>query len=388
MADPITGIQIAVLQWARESQGFSIEEVAQRMKRDPAEIAAWEAGEHSPTYVQLEALAYKIYKRPLAVFFLPQPPREPDPETEFRTLPDYDLEDLSADTRYQIRFAHSLQLSLRELNEGRNRAERLIFREITLSLQRDVREQADEIRRYLSISLETQIAWRSRETALKAWRNAIEDAGVFVFKHSFKEKGISGFCLLDDEFPVIYLNNSTTKTRQVFSLFHELAHLLFHVNGISKFDTTYIAHLPAPERRIEQFCNLLAAELLVPSADFDVQLREYDHIDEGAVERLANRYSVSREVVFRRLLDKGLITQAQYEEKAAQWAAQAGEREGSGGNYYATQAAYLGESYLKLVFGRHYQGQLSLEQVADYLGVKTKSVAGLEEFALQGAPPA
>jgi Zn-dependent peptidase ImmA (M78 family) len=388
MAEPITGIQIAVLQWARESQGFSIQEVAQRMKREPAEIAAWEAGEGSPTYVQLETLAYKIYKRPLALFFLPQPPPEPDPEKEFRTLPDFDLEDLSSDTRYQIRFAHFLQLSLKELNDAKNPAERLIFRDLGLSIQKDIREQAEEIRRYLDISLESQIAWRSSEIALKAWRNAIENVGVFIFKHAFKEKGISGFCLLDDEFPVIYLNNSTSKTRQVFSLFHELAHLLFHVNGISKFDTTYIAQLPPPERRIEQFCNALAAELLLPSSDFDAQVQEVARIDERVVERLAARYSVSREAVFRRLRDKGLVTQAQYEEKAAEWATQAGEREGSGGNYYATQAAYLGEGYLKLVFGRHYQGQLSLEQVADYLGVKTKSVPGLEEFALRGAVPA
>lgn len=388
MAEPITGIQIAVLQWARESQGLSIDDVAQRMKRASAEIAAWEAGETSPTYVQLETLAYKIYKRPLALFFLPQPPPEPDPETEFRTLPDFDLEDLSSDTRYQIRLAHSLQLSLQELNENRNPAERMIFRDIALAVGRDIREQAHRIRGYLGISLETQTTWRSSETALKAWRNAIEDAGIFVFKHAFKEKGISGFSLLDDEFPIIYLNNSTSKTRQVFSLFHELAHLLFHVNGISKFDTTYITHLPLPERRIEQFCNELAAELLMPSADFDAQLRDVARIDERAVERLAARYSVSREVVFRRLRDKGVVTQAQYEEKAAEWAAQAEQREGSGGNYYATQAAYLGEGYLKLVFGRHYQGQLSLEQVADYLGVRTKSVAGLEEFALRGAVPA
>ena len=362
--------------------------MAKRLKRDPAEIVAWEAGERSPTYVQLETLAYKIYKRPLALFFLPQPPPEPDPETEFRTLPDFDLEDLSSDTRYQIRFAHSLQLSLKELNEDKNPAERMIFRDIALSIERDIREQADRIRGYLGVPVETQIAWRSSETALKAWRNAVEGAGVFVFKHAFKEKGISGFSLLDDEFPIIYLNNSTSKTRQVFSLFHELAHLLFHVNGISKFDTTYIAQLPQPERRIEQFCNALAAELLMPSADFVTQLREIARLDEVAVERLAARYSVSREVVFRRLRDKGLVTQAQYEAKAAEWAAQAEQREGSGGNYYATQAAYLGEGYLKLVFGRHYQGQLTLEQVADYLGVKTKSVAGLEEFALRGAVPA
>jgi hypothetical protein len=37
---------------------------------------------------------------------------------------------------------------------------------------------------------------------------------------------------------------------------------------------------------------------------------------------------------------------------------------------------------MRLVFGRYYQGQINLEQVADYLGVKTKSVAGLEALAI------
>jgi len=47
----------------------------------------------------------------------------------------------------------------------------------------------------------------------------------------------------------------------------------------------------------------------------------------------------------------------------------------------------LGERYLKLVLGKHYQGKLTLEQAADYLGVKVKNVVGLEEFALQGGAP-
>jgi len=244
------------------------------------------------------------------------------------------------------------------------------------------------VRDYLGVTLQAQSSWRSSDVALKAWRNAIEDVGVFVFKHAFKEKVISGFCLLDDEFPVIYLNNSTTKTRQVFSLFHELGHLLFHINGISKFDTSYITQLQQPERRIEQFCNAFAAELLMPSSDFDAQLSEYREIDERTVEELAGRYCVSREVVLRRLLDKGLVTQTLYGEKAAEWAAQAEERETGGGNYYATQATYLGERYLKLVLGKHYQGKLTLEQTADYLGVKAKNLAGLEGFALQEGVPA
>lgn len=388
MANSVTAVQASVLQWARESQGLSVDEVARQMKRDPAEITAWEAGDSAPTYVQLETLAYKIYKRPIAVFFWPQPPQEPEPEREFRTLPEFDLQDLTADTRYQIRLAHSLQLSLKELNDGRNAAQRVVFRDLALSTTDNLAQKAKQVREYLGISLETQSTWRNGEVALKAWRNAVEDAGVFVFKHAFKEKEISGFCLLDNEFPIIYLNNSTSKTRQVFSLFHELAHLLFHINGISKFDPSYINALEPRERHIERFCNAFAAELLVPAADFDAQLREFRRLDELAVEGLSNRYSVSRKVVFRRLLDKQLISQELYEEKSAEWAAQAAKRDGTGGNYYATQASYLGEHYLKLVLGKHYQGRLTLEQVAEYLGVKPKNVAGLEEFALQGAAPA
>lgn len=382
MAEHVIGIQGSVLRWARESLGYSIPEVAERLKRDPAEILAWESDESAPTYVQLETLAYAIYKRPLAVFFLPEPPAEPTPKAEFRTLPDFDLDNLTADTRYQIRLAHAFQLSLKELNEGRNPATRLIFRDTQLSARGNVQDEAARVRNYLGVPLDVQADWRNVELALKTWRDTVENTGVFIFKHAFKQKEISGFCLSDEEFPIIYLSNSTTKTRQIFSLFHELGHVLLHINGISKFDPSYINQLPAAERRIEQFCNAFAAELLMPSADFEEQLRTVGRIDDRSVQRIAARYSVSREAVFRRMLDRGLITRALYEKKAADWAAQSEEEDKTGGNYYATQATYLGGRYLQLVFGNYYQGKLSLEQVADYLGVKTKSVAGLEEFAV------
>jgi Zn-dependent peptidase ImmA (M78 family) len=308
MAEHVIGIQGSVLRWARESLGYSIPEVAERLKRDPAEILAWESGESAPTYVQLETLAYAIYKRPLAVFFLPEPPAEPTPKAEFRTLPDFDLDNLTADTRYQIRLAHAFQLSLKELNEGRNPARRLIFRDTQLSARGNVQDEAARVRDYLGVPLEAQADWRNVELALKTWRDTIENTGVFIFKHAFKQKEISGFCLSDQEFPIIYLSNSTTKTRQIFSLFHELGHVLLRINGISKFDPSYISQLPAAERRIEQFCNAFAAELLMPSADFEEQLRTVGRIDDRSVQRIAARYSVSREAVFRRMLDRGLIT--------------------------------------------------------------------------------
>ena len=76
---------------------------------------------------------------------------------------------------------------------------------------------------------------------MKGWRTAIEDAGVYVFKNTFKQENVSGFCLYDAEFPLIYVNNSTAKTRQSFTILHELGHLLFErVASRSAMTTTSI----------------------------------------------------------------------------------------------------------------------------------------------------
>jgi Zn-dependent peptidase ImmA (M78 family) len=380
----VEGIQPSILRWARESQGYSLEDVARHLECDVGEIKTWEAGDTAPTYSQLEELAYNFYKRPLAIFFLPQPPLEPRIEQKFRTLPDFDLQELDADTRYRMREAHALQISLKELNEGINPSDKKIFRQIAIKKNANIYQTASDIRKFLGISLSTQIGWQSPDIALKEWRNAVEEAGVFVFKHSFKQKAISGFCLLDKEFPLIYLNNSAAKTRQIFSLFHELAHLLLNVNAISKFDWSYINQLPQKEKRIELFCNALAAECLIPSDDFELQIQSLDGVDERFIKMLASRYSISREAVLRRMLDRDLVSQSYYEMKAEQWVKEIKTRR-TGGNYYATHAAYLGQKYMGLVFSKLYQGRLNMEQAAYYLGVKTKSMAGLEILMLRRA---
>ena len=384
MSEPVAGIQPAVLRWARESQGYSLEDVARQLKRTVAEVAAWETGGSAPSYPQLETLAYGLYKRPLAVFFLPEPPSEPTVKQEFRTLPDADLENLDADTRYLLRLAHVYQLSLVELNDGANPAERLIFRDLRLSHSSSPTQAASAVRNYLGVSMQTQVSWPSTEEALRVWRGLVEDVGIFVFKHSFKERTISGFSLADEQFPLIFLNNSAAKGRQIFSLFHELAHVLLHASSISKFDDRSVTSLPDEQRRIEQLCNAFAADVLVPPSDFDVQLRTVGSVDDAAIDELAGRYLVSRETILRRLRDRSLVTQRFYDEKVAQWADESDVR-GSGGNYYATQSAYLGERYLQLVFKQHYQGKITLEQAADYLGVKTKSIPGLEAMMLKRA---
>lgn len=384
--EPISGIQPSILRWARQSMGLSVPDVAHALKKPASAIEAWEGGTDAPTYVELEKLAYAVYKRPLAIFFLPSPPVEVPPIREFRTLPDTDLASLAADTHLHIRRAHAYQLALRELFD-RPPNERNIWRSLGLTVHASLPAQAQAVRDYLGITLERQTAWRSDELALKHWRESVENAGVFVFKAAFRQKDVSGFCLMDQNFPLIYLNNSTTKTRQTFSLLHELAHLLLSMNGLSKFDTRYVDRLAPPERRVEQFCNGIAAEMLMPAEDFAAQTARFPAEVERATEQqfaeLATRYAVSREVVLRRFLDQGQVSKSFYEQKAKQWAAQ--RKATKGGDWYASQNAYLSERFAQEVVRRHYRNQLSLEQASEFLGIKPKNFAGLEQRILQGA---
>ena len=366
-AEPVVGVQPSVIRWARESMGMSIEDVAHKLKKSSEEVVAWESeGGVSPTYSQLENLAYKVFKRPLAVFFLPAPPDEIPPVREFRTLPDTDLQTLHADTYLQVRKAHAYQLTLKEIFDGSNPSGRQIWKQAPLSMQLSVEAQALTVRKALGISLEDQLAWKSDELALKRWREAVEAQGIFVFKAPFKQKDISGFCLLDTDLPLIYLNNSTTKTRQIFSLLHELAHLLINVSGISKFETSYVNRLPMAERKIEQFCNKVAAEILIPSADFIQQIAGFlgdaELVQDHLYANLANRYGVSREAVLRRLLDMGRVSQAFYEQKAKFWASQ--KKAAGGGDWYASQNTYLSERFAREVIGRHYRNQISVNHAA------------------------
>jgi len=392
MGDKLTGVNPNIIQWARERARYSLESVAVKFKKDVSVIEKWESGEDFPTYSQLEKLA-EIYKRPLALFFFPEPPLEAEEKQEFRTLPDFEIENLAADTIYALRQAKAMQLSLQEINNGINPSTKKIFQDIAVSSSDDLRILAEQIRNYLNITLEEQLTWNDRETALKKWRSAVEEAGIFIFKRSFKQREISGFCLIDIEFPIIYINNSTEKSRQIFTIFHELAHILLQTNGITKSDDRYINSLQGENKYIEIFCNKFAAEFLLPNHVFSEIIRETivnvnDNDNDKIISKISSDYKVSREVVLRKLLDNNLISQKEYTLKVNEWySEQVGKSQDknkkSGGNPYANQATYLGENYLKLVFNKYYQGQYDIERVADYLNIKKVAmVEQLEQYLL------
>lgn len=367
-----------ILKWARQTSGMQFAEVAFKIGKDIDTIMSWESGDNSPTYIQLEKLAYKVYKRPLALFFFPEPPDEEMPQQSFRTLPEHEIEMMSSCMHYLLKQARVMQINLAELNDNINPAKHNIIYDLTFRPNVSVKTMAVQVRDYLGIDIDTQFKWRNIDEALKAWRNSLENHGIFVFKEAFKDESFSGFCLYHERFPLIYLNNSIPKTRQIFSIFHELTHLLLCTGGVDARIDDYIDYLEGDDKKIEILCNSFTGEFLVPDSDFSHRISNIT-INDLSVQDLAGKYKVSREVILRKCLDRRLISRDYYTKKAEQWTYEARKRiTGPGGNYYATKGAYLGEGYLSLAFSRYYQKKISINQLADYLGVKAKNISGME----------
>ena len=383
MAEYMKGINPDIIKWARERSGYSLQDIAKFFKKDIATISNWESGSSAPTYAQLEKLADK-FKRPTALFFFPEIPQEPNLVNQF-SLRSSEIEKLSPKIHLLLRQAAARQISLMELNMGVNPAETRIFRDLHAQLDAPLADIARQTREYLDVSVETQASWSNPTKALEIWRDRIEEKGIFVFKDAFRSDVVDGFCLVHNEFPVIYLNNSMPHSRQIFTLFHELAHLLFRRNGITR-------GVKIGGERIERFCNQFAAEFLVPSSDLETRL-DFPNYDDTAIGELTSHYKVSRPVILLKLIEQNIFTPADYEQKIKKWKEVyesslekvAESKRSGGGDYYNTRAIYLGYRFLELAFGKYHQGGCSIEELAGHLNVKVKNLPGLEDRLLGGS---
>ncbi len=305
---------IEVLKWAREQSGFNLEAVAKKLKRKKVTaqtIIEWENGTAFPSYSQLEDLAYKIYKRPLAVFFFPEPPDESDIKKSFRTLLK-PVEKLNPEMRFLLRKARVMQLNLMELHDDKTRGEKKIT-DIRFTSNSSVTSLSKKVREYLNINLTEQKKWKNPDTALAKWREALESRDIFVFKDSFKASDLSGFCLYDSEFPIIYINSKQTSSRQIFTLFHELAHILFHTSGFDPLNENYFrGQLTDANKKIEIMCNEFAGAFLIPEEDFFLNTIKATTVNIANIDQWAKEYSVSPEVILTRIRKKQIISKKNY----------------------------------------------------------------------------
>jgi DNA-binding transcriptional regulator YiaG len=80
--EEIAHITPTVIKWARKSARMSRQATAAELSIPLTELQSWENGTSRPTIKEAQNLA-KLYKRPFAIFFLPEIPKG------FRVLKDF-----------------------------------------------------------------------------------------------------------------------------------------------------------------------------------------------------------------------------------------------------------------------------------------------------------
>ena len=107
-------VKPALLVWARERAGLSLEIAAEKLAIEADLLRQWEQGADHPSIAQLRKIG-ETYKRPLAVFFLPEPPVGFDPQSEFRRLAGVTPQTESPELRLALRLALFRRETAREL---------------------------------------------------------------------------------------------------------------------------------------------------------------------------------------------------------------------------------------------------------------------------------
>jgi len=167
---------------------------------------------------------------------------------------------------------------------------------------------------------------------------------------------------------LVFVNGADSKAAQMFTLAHELAHVWLGQSAVSDAEAGRIA-----QHHVEQWCNQVAAERLVPMALME---REYQASTplRDELDRLARRFKVSTLVVLRRIHDLGAMSRAslwqEYERELARLNA---ITKGGGGNFYLTQAARVSKRFARALVVSTLEGQTLYRDAYRMLGVSKQA---------------
>lgn len=310
---------------------------------------------------QVERLA-KATSTPLGYFFLDAPPKERLGIPHFRTLGDRDLRPPSPDLLETVHTMERRQAWMREylVEQG---DEPLSFVH-SAKIADPPENTAEKIREALELSAGWASGQNTWTDALTELRHLIKQAGILVAvsgivgnntHRKLDPNEFRGFVLVDDYAPLVFINGADFKAAQMFTLAHELAHIW--LGSSAAFDLRDLQ--PAPDT-IEQACNRVAAEFLVPSGEIQGLWPGIQHLDDP-FQSVAHHFKVSVIVAARRALDLGLITTHRFKEFYENYLQSERHKNavrGEGGNFYAMQNLRLGRRFSEAVMRATAEGFL------------------------------
>ena len=328
---------------------------------------------------QAERLA-KATHTPFGYLFMSVPPEESLPIPDFRARGDDTHPRPSPDLLETVYSMQRRQAWMREelMAEG---VEPLDFVG-AYHVDDDVSSVAEAMRASLSLADDWAATEPNWSLALRRLRDAAENASILVFfngvvgnntSRKLEPDEFQGFALVDEYAPLIFVNNADFKAAQMFTLAHELAHLLIGETGVSAFRNME----PAPNVT-ERFCDRAAAEFLAPEQELLAIWPDAQRSNDP-YQVIARHFKVSSIVAARRTLDLGLINRTTffrfYNDNRALAVRDA--QSPGGGNFWNTQRWRIGQRFPAAVVRAVRSGRLSYTEAYSLTGLRGSTFEGL-----------
>jgi len=297
-----------ILKWVITSSGWSDDELSKKLKINPNNFSKWINGDIKPTLKQLEDLA-KIVKRPLAVFFLTEPPKERALPKDYRMLPEKEGK-FDKKTILAIRKARRLQKISNELSENLDTS--LIKTTLKEQLSENPKELAKKFRVDFKFDDITQKRFKTPYEVFNFLRDVIEDKNIIVFQIAMPVEDARGFTLVDDSPAIIVVNSKDQIEARIFTMMHEFGHVLLDESGVSMPENSLFIH---NIENVEKWCNDFSSTFLFPEtvARNEFNINKDFLTETKTLNKLSRVYKVSKAMLLYNMFKLNFISKSKYD---------------------------------------------------------------------------
>lgn len=353
--------------WAHERSRLSADYLATKFPS----LERWQSGALDPTLKQAEDFA-KATHVPVGFLFLPAPPHEPLPIPDFRTLAGLEVGRPSPDLLEVIYACQQRQDWFRE--HARLSGQGVLEFVGSATVQSNTLQTATEIRLALGFDLDARARCPTWTDALRAMVGQADAIGVLVMTSGIVASNthrrldtneFRGFALVDAFAPLVFVNGADSKSAQMFTLAHELAHVWLGQTALS--DTTVASRR---QNATETWCNRVAAEMLAPIDVVRAELRTGELLA-TTVQRLGRRFKVSSLVVLQRLRDAQHLTGLDFDHayrEELERLANLPKRDG-GGDFYVNTTARYSKRFTRALVESTLEGRTLYRDALRMLGI-------------------
>ena len=338
----------------RENTGYSESQAAKKAGISTEELIKIEKSKKKATITLIKKLS-EAYEYPLVTFFEEKAPEHPHKLKDYRINRN---KTINPEVKKAERRAYYLINALEEISEERGRIPEYPKDHTAAELAKSFREK---------INLEKPSV-KKAEDALESYKARLEDRlGIVITEDALKSEDVRAFCINSD-IPIIVLNESDKPEIKLFSLFHELCHLIQRNSTICSIETGVKG-----KDHAELYCDKFSSEILVPTEAIRREKSLKKGVSQRSISGLSNRYFVSKQVIMIKLLGEDLITEERYSKFKQAFDEKLLEKNKSGRkNWEKTYLKRIGKKVAETVRNAHHQEKISTADAIDILNVKSK----------------